>query len=168
MRKKLVEIALKEEGVQETPHHNNIGPRIQEYQTATWLTPGSWPWCSALTCWVLREACKNLDFKKAVTDKYPSWHLCKDASAFGWVKWAQKVGIPTYSETDLAKAGDFVVFDFSHIGMVIEDQDSPTNLIRTIEGNTNGRGDRDSPTGDGVWKKKRSPTLVQRYIRLFP
>jgi len=71
-------------------------------------------------------------------------------------------------ESTLSKAGDFVVFDFSHIGLVIADQGSPVDEILTVEGNTNGRGERDSEAGDGVWKKKRKPGLTKSYIRLLP
>ena len=67
----------------------------------------------------------------------------------------------------LAKLGDFVVFDFSHIGLVIEDQKSIKSNIVTVEGNTNGAGDRESTTGDGVWKKSRIPSLTKSYIRIL-
>jgi hypothetical protein len=72
-----------------------------------------------------------------------------------------------YAENDLARAGDFVVFDFSHIGLVVEDQKSIVEKLSTIEGNTNGKGDRDSTSGDGVWAKQRERTLAKSYIRLF-
>jgi GH24 family phage-related lysozyme (muramidase) len=39
------------------------------------------------------------------------------------------------------------------------------NNFLSIEGNTNGRGDRDSVTGDGVWEKKRAKSLVRKFIR---
>lgn len=38
--------------------------------------------------------------------------------------------------------------------------------VYTVEGNTNGRGDRDSESGDGVWKKSRKTNLVRKYIHL--
>jgi len=60
-----------------------------------------------------------------------------------------------------------VIFDFSHIGLVVEDQASIRSKIKTIEGNTNGKGDRDSESGDGVWEKQRMPSLAKSYIRLF-
>jgi len=68
-----------------------------------------------------------------------------------------------------ARAGDFLVFDFSHshMGLVVEEQASIKSIM-TIEGNTNGKGDRDSDCGDGVWKKQRMPKLTNSHIRLFP
>ena len=55
------------------------------------------------------------------------------------------------------------VFDFSHICFVKAPIDAKS--FRTIEGNTNGRGDRDSVTGDGVWEKVRAKNLVRNFIR---
>jgi hypothetical protein len=57
-----------------------------------------------------------------------------------------------------------VVFDFSHIGIVAED--SERGEITAIEGNTNGKGERDSESGDGVWRKYRARSLVKAFIRL--
>jgi hypothetical protein len=97
---------------------------------------------------------------------------CRDASAFGWEKWAierqrQRPQIKILPETAQALAGDFVIFDFSHIGIVVADQPVGSVFIETIEGNTNGAGDRDSTTGDGVWRKRRKRELTKSYIRLF-
>jgi hypothetical protein len=38
----------------------------------------------------------------------------------------------------------------------------------TLEGNTNGKGERDSTSGDGVWKKIRKKSLVKDLIRIHP
>ncbi|MEK7393259.1 MAG: CHAP domain-containing protein [Fibrobacterota bacterium] len=165
---RLVEIAQQEIGTREGAQ-NNTGPQIAEYQSATWLTPAPWPWCAAFTSWVLREWLEEADSLAAMN--FPNFQVaekwrCKDASAFGWEKWARQKGLDVLTENDLAKAGDFVVFDFSHIGIVAKDQANPKDPIETIEGNTNGAGDRDSTTGDGVWSKKRAPSLVKCYIRL--
>jgi hypothetical protein len=40
--------------------------------------------------------------------------------------------------------------------------------IVTIEGNTNGRGDRDSESGDGVWRKTRPKSIARNFIRIRP
>ncbi|MEC5385206.1 hypothetical protein VVD49_05695 [Uliginosibacterium sp. H3] len=166
---KLIDIAQKEVGTREQGG-NNTGARIVEYQGATWLAPGAWPWCAALTSWVMREWLEDEEVRRtlqlasfSLADKW----RCRDASAFGWEKWAVQRKLKLLPETEKARAGDFVVFDFSHIGLVIEDQPRPTNKIRTIEGNTNGKGERDSVTGDGVWLKERVPSLVKSYIRIF-
>lgn len=165
----LVSIAAREVGVREG-FRNNTGARVVDYQGATWLAPGAWPWCAAFTSWIMREwlerdAVRNeLGFASfSVAEKW----RCRDASAFGWEKWARQNNLKLLTETDTARRGDFVTFDFSHIGLVVEDQPNIATPIKTIEGNTNGKGERDSKSGDGVWAKSRSPTLVKSYIRIF-
>ncbi len=167
---KLIVIAQNEVGVREGTV-NNTGVRIVEYQGATWLAPGAWPWCAAFTAWVMREWLEDESVRSAL--KLSSFSLaekwrCRDASAFGWENWAKQKGILVLPETEKAKAGDFVVFDFSHIGLVVADQTTTKAKLKTIEGNTNGKGDRDSESGDGVWKKERVPSLTKSYIRIFP
>ena len=169
----LIRIARGEVGVREDGGQNT-GTRVVEYQGATWLHPGPWPWCAAFTCWLLREWVEKDDVRNALAHLVGRESLsiaqvekvrCRDASAFGWEKWAKGLGLSIIDESSLAKAGDFVVFDFSHIGIVVEDQRMTSRAILTIEGNTNVKGARE---GDGVWEKSRSPELVRSYIRLFP
>lgn len=172
---KLIALARAELGVREGPV-NNTGTRIVDYQGATWLQPGAWPWCAAFTAWLMRELLEDLDVlaylgrhfnRPDLTFAQADKLRCRDASAFGWEKWAKGRGFQLLTENDLARAGDFVVFDFSHIGLVVEDQERISDKISTIEGNTNGKGDRDSTSGDGVWAKQRERTLTKSYIRIF-
>jgi CHAP domain len=172
---KLIEIAKKEVGTREGAV-NNTGARIVEYQGATWLQPGAWPWCAAFVSWLIRELLEEESVRDYLKSYFKRPELtfaqadkvrCRDATAFGWEKWAKANGFQVLDESHTAKAGDIVVFDFSHIGLVIEDQPTPTAKIRTIEGNTNGKGERDSSTGDGVWIKDRHPSLTKSYIRIF-
>lgn len=87
--KRLIDIAVEEVGTREQGG-NNAGARIVEYQGATWLAPGAWPWCAAFTAWVMREWLED----EAVRDELglvsssaaEKWR-CRDASAFGWEKW---------------------------------------------------------------------------------
>jgi hypothetical protein len=146
---------------------NNKGPMIVEYQKATWLAPDAWAWCAALQCWVLREwlKCPDVLTELNLTEETAKDWRCQDASAFGWEKWAKQKGLKVVQPKDGAKAGDFVIFEFSHIGIVSSDQKD--NIINTIEGNTNNAGERDSNTGDGVWAKQRNISLVKCYVRLF-
>lgn len=167
--RRLISIARSELGTREDAV-NNTGARIVEYQGATWLAPGAWPWCAAFTAWVMREWLEDESVRKLLNlDTFSlaeKWR-CRDASAFGWEKWARQRNISVLPETEKARAGDFIVFDFSHIGLVIENQVSINSKIVTIEGNTNGRGERDSDAGDGVWEKQRMPSLTKSYIRMF-
>ena len=166
---KLINIAKAEVGTREAAI-NNTGARIVEYQGATWLAPGAWPWCAAFTSWVMREWLADESVRTSLNlssfSLAEKWR-CRDASAFGWEKWARQRDLLILPETEIARAGDIVVFDFSHIGLVIEDQGLITNKIKTIEGNTNNKGDRESNSGDGVWNKERMPVLTKSYIRIF-
>ena len=166
----LLALARHEVGVREGAV-NNTGARVVEYQGATWLAPGAWPWCAAFTSWLMREWLEDADVRAALDLESFSlaekWR-CRDASAFGWEKWAAQRRVRVLPETEQARAGDFVVFDFSHIGIVAEDQPTPSRAIATIEGNTNGKGERDSEAGDGVWSKSRASKLTKSYIRIFP
>lgn len=167
--KPLLDLAVAELGTREGPI-NNVGARIVEYQAATWLAPGAWPWCAAFTAWLMRGWLSHEEVRQALSlgsmSNAEHWR-CRDASAFGWVAWARQRQVTLLDEQALARAGDFVVFDFSHIGLVMEDQSAPGRSIQTIEGNTNLRGTRDSPQGDGVWRKTRPPELVQCYLRVL-
>lgn len=168
MINKLVEIAQNEVGVREVGG-NNRGDRIREYQAATDLAPAAWPWCAAFVDWCIKEWLNNpqairwLNLKKSTSE---SWRP-KTALAYGLTKWAKNRPNTTkiFTEKDIAMPGDIVTFDFSHVGIIVSDNGS---TIETIEGNTNGRGDRDSISGDGVWKKIRKKTLVKDLIRINP
>ncbi|MEW8306801.1 MAG: hypothetical protein G8D88_06760 [gamma proteobacterium symbiont of Ctena orbiculata] len=172
---KLINIAQNEVGVREGDV-NNTGARVVDYQGATWLQPGAWPWCAAFTCWLMREWLEEANIRDYLKQYFRRTEFtlthaervrCRDASAFGWESWAAMWEIPILSETNLAKAGDFVIFEFSHIGLVIEDQNSSTERIKTIEGNTNGKGEEDNESKDGVWINHRDPSLTKCYIRIF-
>jgi len=166
--KRLLEIATHEVGVHEDGG-NNRGPRIVEYQSATWLKPAPWPWCAAFICWVIREWLRE----PAVLEKLllrnnneaEKWRP-KTAGAFDFERWAREKGLAVLKRPAQAKAGDLVVFDFSHIGIVVKDQLTPDS-IECIEGNTNVKGQRDSKSGDGVWRKRRPASLVRSFIRII-
>jgi hypothetical protein len=166
---KLVSLARQEVGTRESGG-NNRGLRIEDYQQATWLNPGPWPWCAAFTSWLLREWLEHEEVRKHLKINDPihaqKWR-CRDASAFGWEKWAQSKNLTLLNENSLARKGDFIVFDFSHIGLVMEDQPGPGAPVKTIEGNTNNAGTRDSESGDGVWEKIRHPSLIKSLIRVI-
>ena len=168
--KRLLEIAIHEVGVHEDGG-NNRGPRIVEYQSATWLKPAPWPWCAAFICWILREWLQLPEAREKLLLRnnlsVETWRP-KTAGAFDFERWAKEKGLAVLNKKSLAKAGDLVVFDFSHNGIVVKDQLSPDS-IECIEGNTNGSGSgqRDSNAGDGVWRKRRSASLARSFIRLI-
>ncbi|MFN2508868.1 MAG: peptidoglycan-binding protein [Chthoniobacterales bacterium] len=163
---KLVEIAQREVGVREVGG-NNCGVRVREYQRATDLRPlGAWPWCAAFTSWVVREwlnaypeVRRALGWRnEEVEAKRP-----KTAGAFDYINWARRFEQEILPPNSAVEPGMIAVFDFSHISFV--KAASAGTSFRSIEGNTNGRGDRDSVTGDGVWEKVRAKSLVRKFIR---
>ena len=166
--KRLLEIATHEVGTHEEGG-NNRGPRIVEYQSATWLKPAPWPWCAAFICWIIREWLKSPEVLAKLSlrnnKEAENWRP-QTAGAFDFERWAKEKGLAVLNKKSLAKAGDIVVFDFSHIGIVVKDQISPES-IECIEGNTNGSGQRDSTAGDGVWRKRRAVSLVRSFIRII-
>jgi len=168
MTSRIASIAAREVGVREQGG-NNRGPRIREYQGATWLRPGAWPWCAAFVDWVIREWLKEEDARKwlnlsveAAADFRP-----QTAGAWDLVNWArrQRGRVSILTEEAKAQPGDIIVFDFSHVGIVEADAGA---TIRTIEGNTNDAGARDSENGDGVWRKTRARSLARNLLRIHP
>lgn len=166
---KLVAIALSQVGVKEVGGNNN-GPQIREYQTATNLKPASWAWCSAFCCWVIREWLKDPEVVEWLNLGSVSieWWRPKTAAAFGFMEWAKNRPTTTKILSNKAKpqAGDFAVFDFSHIGIVTKVLSD--GRFQAVEGNTGPAGLRDSESGDGVWLKTRSPSLVRAFVRIQP
>jgi hypothetical protein len=113
LAQKLVALAKKEVGVQEIDG-SNCGPRVNEYKAATTLTPtAAWPWCAAFVCWLVREAMKggSYTFKRPTT-----------AAAWGFEAWSLAQDSSTETKKPHGgdiKAGDIVVFTFSHIGLAL-------------------------------------------------
>ncbi len=155
------EIGVREEG------GPNRGPRIRQYQSATWLDPDSWPWCAAFIGWCIREWLRAQPVQKALglkDDEEAGMWRPRTAGAFDFANWARKRGLKIYNESTDCLRGDIVIFDFSHIGIVVEDAPGDSEFIETVEGNTNGLGSRE---GDGVFRKTRRRELVKQFIRLL-
>ena len=154
---KMVLLAREEIGVSEVDG-SNCGPRVDEYKAATWLDPDKgWPWCAAFICWLVRESIEGEDIKF----KRP-----RTAGAWDFENWAKQqdgkgVDLRKPSNEDI-KAGDIVVFTFSHIGLAVKDIDS-SGYVVTIEGNTNGAGSRE---GGSVLEKKRHVSKIRSRIRI--
>lgn len=153
----IASIAESQVGVRESK--TNGGPQIEEYQRATWLPVGAWPWCAAFVCYVVREACK---------DRKHSFSLPKTAGAWDFERWCKEmdstVMLRKPHRGDI-KRGDIVVFTFSHIGIAT----GPPNaegLTPTIEGNTCGA-TGNQREGDGVYRKLRPLTKIRSRIRFM-
>ena len=148
----LVAILKAEEGVREFPANSNRGKRVEDYQAATWLTGTGWPWCAAFICWGIRELERThpLPFKRPQT-----------AGAWDFENWAKSQGVKRFKPRGKIKAGDIVIFTFSHIGLAIEDERGGS--VKTIEGNTDASGSRE---GGGVHIKSRPVSSIRSHIRL--
>lgn len=150
-----VRVALNEVGIREqTP---NWSSQIERYWQATWYPDGAKnrePWCAAFVCWCFAQAAKQFPVK---------FKLPEDPKAYGFEKWADSVGLKRTKNPfiDQVKAGDILVFNFSHIGICTQ---RGRSTVFTVEGNTNGEGERE---GDGVYRKTRSISLVRSAIHLI-
>lgn len=156
---KIVEIALKEVGVEEV-EGTNCGPRVNQYKAATNLPPEEpWPWCAAFVCWVVREAMKATGIKETATFKRPT-----TAGAWNLENWSLKQDNSTQTRKphrgDI-KPGDIVVFTFSHVGFAVGEPDEE-GYVSTLEGNTDTAGSRE---GGGVFRKRRKLSSIRSRIR---
>ena len=155
---KMVSLAREEIGVSEVDG-SNCGPRVDEYKAATWLDADKgWPWCAAFICWLVREAMEGED---------ASFKRPRTAGAWDFENWAKQesnrgVELRKPTNEDI-KAGDIVVFTFSHIGIAVADVDS-SGYVKTIEGNTNGAGSRE---GGSVLEKNRHVSKIRSRIRIL-
>jgi hypothetical protein len=154
---KMVRLAREEIGVSEVDG-SNCGPRVDEYKAATWLDADKgWPWCAAFICWLVREAIEEEDVKFKRPRTAGAWDF------ENWAKQQSTNGVELRKPTNEdIKAGDIVVFTFSHIGLAVKDADS-SGYVVTIEGNTNGAGSRE---GGSVLEKKRHVSKIRSRIRI--
>jgi len=114
---KLVELARKEVGTEEVDG-TNCGVRVNLYKSATNLPATErWPWCAAFICWLVREAMKG----GAYTFQRPT-----TAGAWDFENWSKRQDNSTQTKrapgNDI-KAGDIVIFKYSHIGRAIRSPD---------------------------------------------
>ncbi len=156
---RLVLTALAEVGVKETGTSNR-GPRVDEYQRATWLDQKDWgAWCAAFVCWVVRGAMTLEKIKE--TDGF---HRPRTAGAWDFERWSLEQDYTTKTAKPAGrdiKRGDIVIFTFSHIGIATSAPDADGNF-HTVEGNSNSQGSR---TGGMVCANTRNINLVRSRIR---
>lgn len=160
LRAALASIARGEVGVTEQPPFSNRGPRVEEYQRATWLEGTGWPYCAAFVCWVVQKAIQQGLLKETATFKRP-----RTAGAWDLLNWslAQDNTIRTKRSpgSDIL-AGDIIIFTFSHCGLAVG---SPVSgFFQTVEANTDRAGSRE---GGGVYAKTRKISEVRSRHRFF-
>ncbi len=153
---RMVTLAQEQIGVSEIDG-TNCGPIVDEYKAATWLdSTKGWPWCAAFICWLIRETIKGEEV---------SFDRPETAGAWDFENWARKQeGVELRKPTNHdIKAGDIVIFTFSHIGLAVKDMDL-SGYVTTIEGNTNGEGSRE---GGAVLEKRRHVSKIRSRIRIL-
>ena len=156
---RLVLTALAEVGIRETGSTNR-GPRVDDYQRATWLDEKDWgPWCAAFVCWCIRETLRAEGIHET-----PTFHRPQTAGAFDFERWSLKQDNTTQTAKPAGlsiQRGDLIIFTFSHIGIATSAPDESGNF-HTVEGNSNAHGSR---TGGMVCTNTRSIKLVRSRIR---
>jgi len=139
----------------------NQGPGILHFWEATDFPETGfekrWAYCAAGMCSWIKDAAEGLEVK---------FELPTTPAAFGFDPWARAnpAGVKYRINIKEAAAGDIVIFEWSHIGLVIgRDGSGPGSGLITVEANTDGAGTRD---GDGVYEKTR-PLRGIRSIHRF-
>jgi hypothetical protein len=157
-------------------HKTEVGSNRGEWIAKLWLAtnyPEGYsqqaPYCAAGMCWVwatffelLRNQGELQSVMKMTGAQTEEWR-CKSAAAWGWRDWAEQRGLKRYLDTIIPKAGDVVVYDFHHVGLVTGA--AGKHDMMTLEYNTNANGSRE---GDGCWEKSRPISLAQCFIRIIP
>lgn len=169
-RNMLVDIAARDIG--KTEVSRNRADWIKKYWPATSYPEGyanREPYCAAACCYWLKALGEELAQKgelKATFGKtlaqFESWR-CKSAGAWRWQEWANQKGVTVLPDTATPLPGDFVVYDFSHIGLVR--RVGKKGRIITIEANTGPSGGRD---GDGCYEKDRPQEIARCFVRVLP
>lgn len=167
LRKQHVAIARKDVGKVEIG--KNQGDWIKKYWPATSYTDGysnKEPYCAAAQAYWLQQWLKNqavLDALKMTTAQAEKWR-CKSAAAFGWTTWAKDKGLEILPKNCILHMGDIVVYSYSHIEIVSDDDGTKTGPFTAIGANTNAAGSAD---GDGCFEKPRNRAKVREFIRLL-
>lgn len=136
-----VKVAVGEIGVHEQPPGSNTGPRVREYQSASWLGGTGWPWCVAFWLWCTQQAGLHYPYR--------------GAGAYDQLDWARTHGhaVPLSG----AVPGDAVVWNLGsgHLSM-LEKKYAGFGAVHTIDGNTS----------DMVARRVRSQFLVRGCIHV--
>lgn len=125
-------------------------------------TDDGYPWCASFVCYCVQQAMQAGGIEETPTFKRP-----RTPSAFGLADWSRAQDNSTRTKdwpgSDI-KAGDIVIFKFSHVGIAVTDAEG--GRFETIEGNTNVAGSREGT--HVVWKRgvsERPVSSVRNRIR---
>lgn len=167
LRAALVKIARADVGqVEQT---KNRAPWIEKLWSATTYPKGHeerQPYCAAGMAWCVREWLKLPEVRAALklSETAAETWRCKSPAAFEWKKWSVRHGVPVLSKNVVLRAADIVIYTYSHIELVTDDDGTTTGPFTAIGYNTNAAGARD---GEGCFEKPRSRKGVLCFIRLL-
>jgi cell wall-associated NlpC family hydrolase len=148
----LLDIAKAEINTCETP--------VNKTKYGKWYGLDGQPWCAMFVSWCFNQA----GLSKSIAAQTAKGFASCDAGLKWFVK-KNKI-IPVGQ----AKPGDIVFFQFDedaqadHVGIVVGNNFVTKNLV-CIEGNTSSGGAGSQSNGDGVYKRKRSYSLVMAVAR---
>lgn len=176
LRKLLVDIARRDVGKTESAG-KNAGDWIKKLWDATsWGQEGyreHAAYCAAGMCYVQREWLNNILVRQALglnsVEEAEKWR-CKASSVKrdpnnNWLKWAKAHGLQILGKNCILHLGDIVIYDYSHIEIVTNDDNTEDGPFVAIGYNTNAAGSRD---GEGCYEKPRSRASVEAFIRILP
>lgn len=128
----------------------NAGQQVEAYLASTGLGKG-YAWCGAFVTWVIKSVGLSLP-------QGPAW-------APSWFVKGKRI------KHEMAQAGDVFGIWFknknriAHVGFIDENWMNSSNLILTVEGNTNEAGSRE---GDGVYRKRRLKKQIYQISNWIP
>ena len=143
---KVIELAIAEAGYVEGKNNLNKFAPIAGHAN-------NQPWCNTFISAIFIQA--------GIRQAIPITASCAASLAWG-------IKNKRIIQTDKAKAGDLLIFDFTksgqaqHIGLAVKNFNKKTNTIQTIEGNT---GEKSQANGEGVYLKTRSKDFIKAVIR---
>ncbi len=142
-RPDVVDVALQEVGVTETPPGSNEGPRIADYMAAVGLSDG-YPWCAGFARKMLDQAEANRpDVRSAGATDYVTGASIDATSVLRGAEEVARGALAIWRRGDTWKG---------HIGIVRGWQQQ---CGRTVEGNTSPGDAGPQRDGDGVWRRQR-------------
>lgn len=150
----MIQAAKSQINVKETS--NNQGAGIFNYWQSTNYPSGyndRQSWCAAFVCWCVQQGGIFSESDRPT-----------NANAFGFEDWARKKSSKvklTISPTSV-KAGDIIVFSFSHVGICVKDSDLNGDF-QTVEGNTTSP---DRSGTQGVFQKNRNLSKVRSCVHI--
>lgn len=144
--KNILDVARAEIGVKESPaNSNNVKYNTWYYGRS--VSGSAYPWCMAFVQWCFDRAGMRLP--------------CKTASCSALLNW-YKQNLPASVKTSAPHAGDIVIYNFGHTGIV---ESVSGNTITAIEGNTSPGTSGSQSNGGMVCRRTRQTYTVTAYIR---